>query len=154
MPCLGPPLSGLHQPRPLQKLLELRAYFSELFAEKRLLRYYRRIDNFNNESPHRSPNGNRYPYPSSALPNSSPLLLEDIDRRPPAAEVMANYPYDPLPHLPPGAVPVPFNALRPQRGYMVVGGELPIICDDWAIVSLEPEPDLTHFQGTSQLIRA
>jgi hypothetical protein len=37
---------------------------------------------------------------------------------------------------------------------VVVGGELPIICDDWAIVSLELEPDLTHFQGTSQLIRA
>jgi hypothetical protein len=139
----------------LQKLLELRAYFSELFEEKkRLLRYYRRIDKFNNESPHRSPNGNQYPYPSSAPPNSSPLLLEDINRRPPAAEVMANYPCDPLPHLPPSAVPVPFNALRPQCGYVVVGGELLIICDDWAIVSLEPEPDLTHFQGMSQLIRA
>jgi hypothetical protein len=37
MPCLGPPLSGLHQPRPLQKLLELRAYFSELFAEKKAI---------------------------------------------------------------------------------------------------------------------
>jgi hypothetical protein len=122
--------------------------------KKRLSRYYWRIDKFNNESPHRSPNGNRYLYPSSALPNSSPLLLEDIDHRPPVAEVMANYPCNPLPHLPPGVVPVPFNTLRPQRGYMVVGGELPIICDDWAIISLELEPDLTHFQGMSQLICA
>jgi hypothetical protein len=82
--------------------------------KKKLPLYYRCIDNFNTESPDRSPNGNRSPYPSSASPNSSPLLLEDIDRRPLAAEDMANYPCDPLPHLPTGAVPVPFNALRPQ----------------------------------------
>jgi hypothetical protein len=67
---------------------------------------------------------------------------------------MANYPCDPLPHLPPGANPISFNNLRPQRGYVVVGGELPVICDDWAIVLLEPEPNLDAFQGTSQLIRA
>jgi hypothetical protein len=36
---------------------------------------------------------------------------------------------------------------------VVVGGELSIICDDWAIVSLEPEPNMQMFQGTSQLIR-
>jgi hypothetical protein len=66
---------------------------------------------------------------------------------------MANYPCNPLPHLPPGADLIPFNALRPQRGYVVVGGELPIIYNDWAIVLLEPEPNMQMFQGTSQLIR-
>jgi hypothetical protein len=67
---------------------------------------------------------------------------------------MANYPCDPLPHLPRSANPSPFNVLCPQRGYVVVGGELPVICDDWAIVLLEPEPNLDAFQGTSQLIKA
>jgi hypothetical protein len=69
-------------------------------------------------------------------------------------EGMANYPCDPLPHLPPGANPIPYNAMRPQRGYVVVGGELSVICDDWAIILLEPEPNLNVFQGTSQLIIA
>jgi hypothetical protein len=101
----------------------------------------------------RSLRGNRPTSPGSASPNSIPLFLKDIDREHLAAEAMANYPCDPLPHLPPGADLIPFNAIRPQRGYVVVGGELPIICDDWAIVSLEPEPNMQMFQGTSQLIR-
>ncbi|KAM0930643.1 hypothetical protein ACQ4PT_000838 [Festuca glaucescens] len=66
---------------------------------------------------------------------------------------MACYPCDPLPHLPPGADIIPFNPLRPQRGYVCVGGTLPVICDDWAIVLLEPEPSWEAFQGTANLIR-
>jgi hypothetical protein len=114
---------------------------------------YRRIDTLIEDPPDRSLRGNRTTYPSPDSPNSTPLFLEDIDREPLAAEAMANYPCDPLPHLPPGVDPIPFNALRPQRGYVVVGGELPIISDDWAIVSLEPEPNMQMFQGTSELIR-
>ncbi|KAM0910337.1 hypothetical protein ACQ4PT_014230 [Festuca glaucescens] len=66
---------------------------------------------------------------------------------------MACYPCDPLPHLPPGADIIPFNPLRPQRDYVCVGGTLPVICDDWAIVLLEPEPSWEVFQGTANLIR-
>ena len=67
---------------------------------------------------------------------------------------MANYPCDPIPHLPPGAGYVPFNHRRPQRGYVVVGGSTNEVCDDWAIVQLEPEPSWEQFEGTSILIRA
>jgi hypothetical protein len=114
---------------------------------------YQRIDTLIEDPPVRSPRGNRSTCPSPASPNSIPLFLEDIDREHLAVEAMANYPCDPLPHLPPGADLIPFNALRPQRGYVVVGGELPIIYNDWAIVLLEPEPNMQMFQGTSQLIR-
>ena len=65
---------------------------------------------------------------------------------------MANYPCDPIPHLPPGAFLVPNNGLRPQRGYVIVGGNLPVIADDWAIVTINPEPNWQAFQGTALLI--
>ena len=66
---------------------------------------------------------------------------------------MANYPCDFLPHLPAGVGCLPPNHLRPQRGYAVVGGTLPINCDDWAIIIVEPEPAAALFNGTAALIR-
>ncbi|CAM0912751.1 unnamed protein product [Alopecurus aequalis] len=65
---------------------------------------------------------------------------------------MANYPCNPIPHLPPGVGLVPNNGLRPQRGYAVMGGNLPIAADDWAIISNAPEPNWEAFQGTTLLI--
>jgi hypothetical protein len=117
------------------------------------------IDTLINISPDRRQNGNSASYPNPENSNSTPLLLKFSDQRSLVADThvvdgMANYPCDPLPHLPPGANPIPFNNLRPQHGYVVVGGELPVICDDWAIVLLEPEPNLDAFQGMSLLIRA
>ena len=67
---------------------------------------------------------------------------------------MANYPCDPVPHLPPGADYMPYNALRPQRGYVVLGGSFSNICDDWAIIRLEPEPTWDQLEGTAALVTA
>ena len=36
--------------------------------------------------------------------------------------------------------------------YVVVGGTLPLVCDDWATVIIEPEPTPDMFQGTTTLI--
>ena len=71
---------------------------------------------------------------------------------PPPPLSMANYPCDFIPHLPPGAGFIPSNGLRLQRGYAMVGGSLPVACEAWAIVIVEPEPHLDQFQGTSALI--
>ncbi|KAM0825908.1 hypothetical protein ACQ4PT_069217 [Festuca glaucescens] len=65
---------------------------------------------------------------------------------------MACYPCDPIPHLPPGADIIPVSPLQPQRGYVCIGGTMHVICDDWAIGLLEPEPSWELFQGTANLI--
>jgi hypothetical protein len=65
---------------------------------------------------------------------------------------MANYPSDPYPHLPPGVEPLPAGPLRTKRSYVVVGGELPLICDDWAIATLAPEAPAYEFAASIALI--
>jgi hypothetical protein len=65
---------------------------------------------------------------------------------------MANYACDPFPHVPPGMAALPPGPLRTQRGYVVLGGDFPLICDDWAIASLVPEVGQNHFEIISQTI--
>ncbi|KAK1643668.1 hypothetical protein QYE76_061473 [Lolium multiflorum] len=65
---------------------------------------------------------------------------------------MANYPSDPIPHLPPGIEYHPPGPLRTKRSYVVVGGELPLICDDWAIATLAPEAAAHEFNASIALI--
>lgn len=65
---------------------------------------------------------------------------------------MANYSCDPYPHLPEGAIVIPPGPLRAQLGYVVVGGELPVIFDDWAIASLVPDVPAKDFHGARALI--
>ena len=65
---------------------------------------------------------------------------------------MANYACDFIPHLPIGAGFIPSNGQRPQHGYVTVGGSLPLSCDTWAIIKLEPKPHPGQFEGTSILI--
>ena len=48
---------------------------------------------------------------------------------PPHASLMANYPCDFIPHLLVGAGFIPPNGLRPQHGYVMVEGSLPLSCD-------------------------
>ncbi|KAM0851830.1 hypothetical protein ACQ4PT_052167 [Festuca glaucescens] len=65
---------------------------------------------------------------------------------------MANFPCDPLPHLPPGTSIVEPGPLRTKRSYVVVGGDLPVACDDWAIATLAPEIDAAEYDGASAII--
>ena len=41
------------------------------------------------------------------------------------------------------------NRLRPQRGYVVIGGNLPQAADDWAIIVIKLEPNPDQFLGTA-----
>ncbi|KAM0855951.1 hypothetical protein ACQ4PT_049434 [Festuca glaucescens] len=65
---------------------------------------------------------------------------------------MANYPCDPLPLPPPGTSIVEPGPLRAKRGYVVVGGDLPIACDDWAIANLEPDVEAAGFDSAITII--
>ncbi|KAM0887532.1 hypothetical protein ACQ4PT_028966 [Festuca glaucescens] len=65
---------------------------------------------------------------------------------------MANFPCDPLPHLPPGTSIVEPGPLRTKRSYVVVGGDLPVACDDWAIATLAPEIDAAEYDGAIAVI--
>lgn len=47
---------------------------------------------------------------------------------------------------------IPPGPLRAQLGYVVVGGELPVIFDDWAIASLVPDVPAKDFHGARALI--
>jgi hypothetical protein len=108
-------------------------YCSCLVKNNRNRRIYRCIDKLITEPPEGSLRGNRPTYPSPASPNSNPLFLEDIDRELLAAEDMANYPCDPLPHLPPGADLIPLQCASPAawvchgRLKEVVDGEVGVI---------------------------
>ncbi|KAM0926026.1 hypothetical protein ACQ4PT_003873 [Festuca glaucescens] len=65
---------------------------------------------------------------------------------------MANYPSNPYPHLPPRMEILPAGPLRVKRGYVVVGGDLPLISDDWAIAILAPEAAAHEFNASLALI--
>ncbi|KAM0827226.1 hypothetical protein ACQ4PT_068330 [Festuca glaucescens] len=65
---------------------------------------------------------------------------------------MANYPCDPLPLMPPGTSIVEPGPLCVNRGYVVIGGDLPVACDDWAVANLEPEVEAAGFQGAIAII--
>jgi hypothetical protein len=67
---------------------------------------------------------------------------------------MANYPSDPHPHLPPSANIVPHCIHRRRRAFHVFSNTPLLNCDDWAIVILEPEIDLSQFASDADLIRA
>lgn len=42
--------------------------------------------------------------------------------------------------------------LRARHGYVVLGGELPMVCDEWAIATLIPEVSAGEFHGAIALI--
>ena len=65
---------------------------------------------------------------------------------------MANYPCDVLPHVPTGMTVLPPSPLRTQRGYVVLGGEAPRICDDWTITTLAPEPEPEQYNQAIAII--
>ncbi|KAM0869792.1 hypothetical protein ACQ4PT_040437 [Festuca glaucescens] len=65
---------------------------------------------------------------------------------------MANFPCEPLPHLPPGTSIIEPGPLRTKRNYMIVGGDLPMACDDWAIATLAPEIDTAEYDGAITVI--
>ncbi|XP_024318464.1 uncharacterized protein LOC112272299 [Brachypodium distachyon] len=66
---------------------------------------------------------------------------------------MAKYPVDPTPHLPPGTSVVAPNPHRPQRGYVVLSGGVPIICDEWAIATLAPPVENEEYGDALEIIR-
>ncbi|KAM3209862.1 hypothetical protein ACQJBY_064108 [Aegilops geniculata] len=65
---------------------------------------------------------------------------------------MACFPCNPLPHLPPGTAIIPPVPFRARHGYVVLGGELPMVCDEWAIATLVPEVSSEEFHGAIALI--
>ncbi|KAM0862699.1 hypothetical protein ACQ4PT_045097 [Festuca glaucescens] len=65
---------------------------------------------------------------------------------------MANYPCDPYALLPPGMDILPPGPLCAKRGYVVVGGDLPMICDDWTIAVLALEAAAYEFNASVALI--
>jgi hypothetical protein len=65
---------------------------------------------------------------------------------------MANYPCDPTPHLPPGTNVIPPCIHRRRRTMHVFGGAPLLICDDWAIVILEPPSNPDHFGADAAFI--
>ncbi|KAM0930440.1 hypothetical protein ACQ4PT_001119 [Festuca glaucescens] len=65
---------------------------------------------------------------------------------------MANFPADPYPHLPPGFNIIPPSPHRVKRSYVILGGDLPVICDDWSIALLGPAADAHEFQASAAMI--
>ena len=91
--------------------------------------------------PESSPASNRQATPSPYINSVSHVSETPLDRSPqtPTSHTMANYPCDVHPHVPAGMMALPPGPLRTQRGYVVLGGPSPRICDDWAIATLTPE---------------
>ncbi|KAM0913956.1 hypothetical protein ACQ4PT_011815 [Festuca glaucescens] len=65
---------------------------------------------------------------------------------------MANYDCNPFPHVPAGMAVLPPGPLHTQRGYVIVGGDFPLFCDDWAIATLAPAVSQNHFELISTTI--
>jgi hypothetical protein len=65
---------------------------------------------------------------------------------------MANYPCDPT-LLPPSTNTIPPYIHHRRCASHVFGGAPLLICDDWAIVILEPPSDPNHFGADAALIR-
>ncbi|PNT75871.1 uncharacterized protein LOC112270078 [Brachypodium distachyon] len=66
---------------------------------------------------------------------------------------MANFPCDTTPHLPPGTTIVPPGPLRAQRGYAVLGRNLPIICEEWTIAILASHVEIEDYEEGLHIIR-
>uniref|UniRef100_A0ACD5XZP2 Uncharacterized protein n=1 Tax=Avena sativa TaxID=4498 RepID=A0ACD5XZP2_AVESA len=89
--------------------------------------------------------------PVSSSP-SSPLQSHTCNI-PLCSTTMANYPCDPIPHLPPGAEVIQPCIHRRRRGFHIFSGDALLQCDDMAIVILEPPSDPAQFAADAHLIR-
>ncbi|KAM0826097.1 hypothetical protein ACQ4PT_069109 [Festuca glaucescens] len=67
---------------------------------------------------------------------------------------MANYDCDPFPHVPAGMAIVPLGPLRAQRGHVIIGGDFPAFCDDWAVATLAPAMSQNHHEIIAETIAA
>lgn len=65
---------------------------------------------------------------------------------------MANYPCDPIPHLPPGDAIIEPHSLRCRRTYHYLGGAPLVASHEWAIITLAPLPDPAHYDQDILLI--
>ncbi|KAM0922748.1 hypothetical protein ACQ4PT_005977 [Festuca glaucescens] len=66
---------------------------------------------------------------------------------------MANYPCDPIPHLPPGYTIVEPNDQQRRRGYHVFNGAPLQLYEEWGIVELIPATNPEQFASDAMLIR-
>jgi hypothetical protein len=79
--------------------------------------------------------------PSPSRSDFSVSHVSESTLNPSPAQVsppMANYDCDPFPHVPAGMAIVPAGPLRAQRGHVIICGDVPAYCDDWAVATLAP----------------
>lgn len=69
-----------------------------------------------------------------------------------AAHAMACYPCNRYPHLPAGTTIIVPGPERAQRGYFVLGGELLMVCEEWAIATLVPGITPEEFPAANAMI--